>query len=83
MKQPSVKGSGLLFTSKRTLIALTCVLIALASITIMLYPREKTLKGMLVDLELRGPDPVRYSELVEVLTRRLQSEVPAAKKCTH
>jgi GMP synthase (glutamine-hydrolysing) len=43
------------------------------------YTKERQLKGLLVDLELTGPDPARYGELRDVLTRRLQAEVTSLR----
>ncbi|MBI5252760.1 MAG: gamma-glutamyl-gamma-aminobutyrate hydrolase family protein [Desulfomonile tiedjei] len=74
-----MKGSKSSFSRKASLIALACVLIALVSISFFLYPREKIVNGLLVDLELKGPEPGRYEELVKTFTQRLQDEAPAAR----
>jgi len=42
-----------------------------------LWPRQVKLNGLLVDLELLGPDPSRYRELRDAFTRRLPEEVPS------
>jgi len=53
------------------------VILCLAGLLLIpkFYTREQKLNGLLVDLELTGPDPARYGELRDALTRRLQAEV--------
>ena len=53
--------------------------LCLAVILVFLYvfTREHKLNGLLVDLELAAPDLSRHNALREVLTNRLQSEVPS------
>jgi GMP synthase (glutamine-hydrolysing) len=43
------------------------------------YTKEQKLNGLLVDLELTGPDSGRYGELRDALTRRLQGEVSSVR----
>lgn len=73
-----MKGSGASFSLKKSLVVLVCASIALILVVLLLYPREKLLRGLLVDLELNGPDPGRHAELVDVLTQRLPVDAPAA-----
>jgi GMP synthase (glutamine-hydrolysing) len=54
------------------------VCLALAVMAI-LFPRERELRGLLVDLELRAPDPATHRELRDTLTRELQAEVPTVR----
>ena len=62
----------------RTLLVLAVVGLLAASLTIFtLYNENRNLNGLLVDLELEGPDPSRYRELREVFTKRLTQEVSA------
>jgi GMP synthase-like glutamine amidotransferase len=49
---------------------------------LLLYPREKRLHGLLIDLELTGPDPSRYGELRDVFTTRLPNEEPDLRGTT-
>lgn len=77
--EQSMKGSGPSFSRKQSLVILVCAFIALIVAVLLLYPREQILHGLLVDLELNGPDPGRHAELVNVLTQRLPVEAPAAK----
>jgi GMP synthase (glutamine-hydrolysing) len=53
-----------------------CALIVIVAIAILFYPRAETVNGLLVDLELKGPEPGRYAELVDVITNRLQADLP-------
>jgi GMP synthase-like glutamine amidotransferase len=58
-------------------IGLAAVATASVLLAVFLLTREKTLNGMLVDLELNGPDPQRYEDLRSALTNGLAAE-PAA-----
>lgn len=82
MKHPiardSVKRSGLTVPVKLILVLAILCLTGLLLIP-RFYPREQRLNGLLVDLELTGPDPARYGELRDVLTRRLQAEVASLR----
>jgi len=72
-------------TSKgRIALLLLGVIIVAAAVTIVprLLTKEQRLKALLIDLELVGPDPSRYSDLREALTRRISSEAPALSHCT-
>lgn len=69
-----MKGYFSSFGLKASLLAFACVLLAIAVVVVILYPREKILNSLLVDLELKGPDPGRYAELVEVFTRGFRDE---------
>lgn len=64
-------------------IVLLCVGIAVVVMSLVIVPwllmKEQRLKGLLVDLELNGPDPGRYSELRDVLTRRIPCEESALR----
>jgi GMP synthase (glutamine-hydrolysing) len=51
----------------------------LLAVIVLLYPRERELHGLLVDLEFKEPDATRHAELREVITQRLRNEVPCAK----
>jgi GMP synthase (glutamine-hydrolysing) len=75
-----MKGSGPSSSRKKSLVILVCAFIALIVAVLLLYPRGQILHGLLVDLELSGPDPGRHAELVNVLTQRLPVEAPAAAK---
>ena len=52
-----------------------CIVVVL--IIFQFYPKGRQLNGLLIDLELDAPDGTRHSELSDVLTRRLTSEVPS------
>jgi GMP synthase-like glutamine amidotransferase len=52
-----------------------CIVVVL--IILQFYPKGRQLNGLLIDLELDAPDGTRHSELRDVLTRRLTSEVPS------
>jgi GMP synthase (glutamine-hydrolysing) len=58
------------------IVACACLLFA---VILLLYPRGRELRGLLIDLELKKPDPTRHSELQEVITHTLEAEVPVAK----
>jgi GMP synthase (glutamine-hydrolysing) len=53
------------------------VAVAVLAIAPRFLPKEQRLKGLLIDLELNGPDAGRYAELRDVLTRRIAAEEPA------
>jgi GMP synthase-like glutamine amidotransferase len=57
------------------LLAFTAV--AAVVLILDLWPRYLDLNGLLVDLQLDGPEPSRYRELRDAFTRRLPQEVPA------
>jgi len=61
---------------------LVVTVLCLLTLMIMLefYPKQKQLNGLLVDLELDGPDPARYGELRDAVTRRLADEVPSLRQ---
>jgi len=46
-----------------------------------LCSRERVLHGLLIDLELQGPDSSRYSKLRDALTRRIPGEVGELRGC--
>lgn len=48
-------------------------------VMVVFYPRERELRGLLVDLELREPDPASHRELREALTHGLLGAVPTVK----
>lgn len=58
-------------------VVLACVAVAVAIYFLM--PREHHLRGLLIDLELHGPDPGRYARLMDAFTRRLPSEVESLR----
>jgi GMP synthase-like glutamine amidotransferase len=64
-----------LTSSIKLILVLAIVCLAALLLFPKLYTREQKLNGLLVDLELTGPDPGRYKELRDALTQRLQSEV--------
>jgi len=55
------------------LITVIVAAVALTTITIK-FPGKRQLRGLLIDLELRGPEPGRYQELRDAVTRRLSDE---------
>jgi GMP synthase (glutamine-hydrolysing) len=59
------------------LVIVACILIA--SLMWYLTPSEHILNGLLIDLELSGPQQDRYGELVQALTHGVSQSVPAAK----
>ncbi|MGB6066509.1 MAG: gamma-glutamyl-gamma-aminobutyrate hydrolase family protein [Desulfomonilaceae bacterium] len=61
--------------------AFVVLVLCLAVVVVLLYifTREHKLNGLLVDLELGWPDSSRHSALREVLTHRLQAEVPSLR----
>ena len=78
MKHPATRNSLNRFQSTSS-IKLILVLVILCLAALLLFQRfytgEQKLNGLLVDLELTGPDPGRYKELRDALTQRLQAEV--------
>lgn len=60
-------------SARVVLIILACLVGAIA--VYLVLPREQHVHGLLVDLELEGPDPSRNARLREAITRRLPSEV--------
>ena len=52
-----------------------CVIVS--ALIFKFYAGERQLNGLLVDLELKSPDPSRHSELRDALTRRLAAEAPS------
>jgi GMP synthase-like glutamine amidotransferase len=63
----------------RVLISVIVGCILIASLVWYLTPSEHILHGLLIDLELSGPQQDRYSELVHALTHGVSQSVPAAK----
>ncbi len=63
----------------RKLVVVLCLCFAVVLTLLYLYTREHKLNGLLVDLELAGPDPTRHGHLQDVLTHGLQSEIPSLK----
>jgi GMP synthase (glutamine-hydrolysing) len=55
------------------------IAVACAVIIPSLLMKEERLKGLVVDLELNGPDAGRYGELREALTKRICAEEPALR----
>jgi GMP synthase-like glutamine amidotransferase len=57
------------------------IAVAVAGLVIAprLLPKEQLLKGLIVDLELNVPDPSRYGELRDALTRKITAEDPALR----
>jgi len=53
------------------------VIAALVLVFTVKHCSKRKVNGLLVDLELEGPDPGRYEELREALTVKLSSEVPS------
>lgn len=58
---------------------LVCGLVILC--VLMWYPRERELNGLLVDLELEGPDASRYGRIREAFTQRLPAESHGLRNC--
>lgn len=56
-----------------SLIILAAIL-AIVSIEVIMNARSKRLEGVLIDLELAGPDPRRHSALQEALKNKVTSE---------
>jgi GMP synthase (glutamine-hydrolysing) len=56
-----------------------CLLLGLVWLIPRFVTKEQRLHGLLVDLELQGPDPSRYAELRDALTRRLPAEVESLR----
>lgn len=57
------------------LLLISVVVAAVALTTIVIkFPGKKQLRGILVDLELCGPEPGRYQELRDAVTRRLSED---------
>jgi GMP synthase (glutamine-hydrolysing) len=70
MKAPSAAGIG-----RRTVLlalGLCCVVLVLI---VVLYSMEERLHGLLVDLELEGPDTSRYQALRDAFTQQLPREL--------
>jgi GMP synthase-like glutamine amidotransferase len=56
------------------------IILAIAALVLIFtikHHSKRKLHGLMVDLELEGPDPGRYKELREALTLKLPSEVPS------
>jgi len=56
------------------------ILVAIAALLLVFtikHTSKRKLNGLLLDLELEGPDPGRYRELREALTIKLPCEVPS------
>ena len=82
MKHPAAQnGTERFRLTGRVKLALAVAILCLAGLLIIarFYPKEQRLNGLLVDLELNSPDPGRYNELRDVLTRRLQAEVASLR----
>lgn len=61
------------------IVKITIIAISISAVAVLFLkclPREVHLHGLLVDLELRDPDPSRYPELREALTQRIPPCVP-------
>lgn len=58
---------------------LVCGLVGLCIVTY--YPRQWELNGLLVDLELEGPDSSRYGRIRDVFTKRLPAESRRLSNC--
>ncbi|AFM25525.1 type 1 glutamine amidotransferase [Desulfomonile tiedjei] len=63
----------------RVLISVIVACILIVSLMWYLTPSEHILRGLLIDLELSGPEQDRYRELVHVLTHGVSQSVPAAR----
>ncbi len=70
----SERALGLRPRSALILLLLAVALIVVA--VVVFYPGEVILRGLLIDLELNGPDHTRCSQLRDALTERLPKEVP-------
>jgi len=82
VKHPAIRNtvrSCRLRSSVKLLFVLAILCLAGLLLISKFYPREHKLNGLLVDLELTGPDPGRYGELRDALTRRLQDEVASLR----
>lgn len=72
----------------RSLVGRVPVVIAVVTLlvwtlkTVYVFMEVKTMNGLLVDLELEGPEPERYVELREALTQRLPSETGTLARYT-
>ncbi|MFH1112817.1 MAG: gamma-glutamyl-gamma-aminobutyrate hydrolase family protein [Pseudomonadota bacterium] len=56
-----------------------CVLVIGIALIVVEYSRKPELTGLLIDLELGGPDPGRYKDLREAFTHRLPQDVADLK----
>ena len=54
-----------------------CFCVIVLALIFKFYAGERQLNGLLVDLELKSPDPSRHTELKDALTRRLTAEAPS------
>ncbi|MBM4327104.1 MAG: hypothetical protein FJ118_08055 [Deltaproteobacteria bacterium] len=59
------------------LLFILCLVIAGLIVYLALPPEKATMRGLLVDLELEGPNSSRHKELRDALTVRLPAEIPA------
>ncbi len=65
--------------SGRKVVVILCLCLTFALLLLYICTREHTLNGLLVDLELAGPDPSRHGQLQHVLTHELQAEIPSLR----
>jgi GMP synthase (glutamine-hydrolysing) len=66
--------------TKKILPAIVCLAVVALILYLALPPVKVTMRGLLVDLELEGPDSSRYKELRDALTVRLPAEIPALNR---
>lgn len=67
------KSTGLRTIAWAVALCAVCGMIVLVAVIFM---REHTLYGLLLDLELEGPDPARHEKLTNALSKRLPAEAP-------
>ncbi|MEW6112156.1 MAG: gamma-glutamyl-gamma-aminobutyrate hydrolase family protein [Thermodesulfobacteriota bacterium] len=68
---------GLTSWTKIILLSVLCLVVIGVIVYFALPPKKVIMRGLLVDLELEGPDSSRYKELRDALTVRLPAEIPA------
>jgi GMP synthase (glutamine-hydrolysing) len=73
-------GAGLGGSRAKALLLILSLGLAVAVLIFWLSTRTERLEGLLVDLELEGPDPSRYRDLREAFTQRLPHEIPALRR---
>lgn len=64
--------------NRRIVSVLICLVLVAAVVTLVVQTvtKRETLRGLLVDLELQGPDSTRYEQLREALVGKLPDQMP-------
>jgi len=65
----------------RRIIAILVASIVVATLALIVYTvtKKESLRGLLIDLELQGPDPTRCAELRDAFVRRLPAQAPSLR----